>query len=162
MSTQHTTKIYGASDDLVYACGDEFDSYDKPTYLQFNDGTQVKVEYDSDGCWRVDVVTRGEATRKKWFGLPDDDEAQGDTQCHGDKDAPSYSDLLILTWDQPIEIVQSGHKQLKDPPKELKTAKAIVATLQDRAGFDDWWCDARDEQNEILAAIAEIIEKGAK
>jgi hypothetical protein len=115
-----TIKIYGYSDDLVEIDGDisaEFDSYDQPTYLLFNDGTQVKVEYSDGGIWKIEFVTTGEAQGEHLLGLPD---GAPEKQCHGDKDAPSYSDVVTLTWDKPFELVKRGRKKLSAPPQDIK------------------------------------------
>lgn len=160
MNVASITKVYGASDDLVYACDEEMGSYGKPTYLRFNDGTYVEVRYDSEGCWRVKVLKEGGAKRTKLFGIPDDGDNAG--QVHNDPDAPSYSDVLILTWTEPLEIVQRGKSPLKEPPKGLKIAKAVIKALEDRGGFDSWWCDVDDDSKmEILEEIAKVVE-GAK
>lgn len=42
----------------------------------------------------------------------------------------------------------------------LKILKEIMAKLNDRYGFDSWWCNCDDEiQEEIRVELLEIIEK---
>lgn len=59
-------KVYGASDDLLEiegAIDEEFGVYgtdeDNPAYLTFSDGTAVSCVYDSDGIWRMRLLSKG-------------------------------------------------------------------------------------------------------
>jgi len=58
-----TTKIYGASDDLLEFEGDIEDEFyvncDKPFYIGLSDGTLLKMEYDDNGIWRIHLVRKG-------------------------------------------------------------------------------------------------------
>ena len=62
-----TTKIYGASDDLIEIDGDirdEIGMYDtseeRPCWLNLSDGTKMKVFYDKEGVWRTVIVKEGD------------------------------------------------------------------------------------------------------
>lgn len=155
----HQIKLYGASDDLIELEGDvseEFNGDD--LFIRFNDGTQVRIRYAPDGtaCWRIEVIERGVATASNLIGIEDD----ASPQCHGDKEAPHYSDVLVLKWDKPLEIVAKGKKRLPAPPPGLAKAKGVIALLNERAGFDHWWDDVDDEsQNDILEAMAKLIQQ---
>lgn len=57
--------VSGHSDDIVMVQGvmqDEF--YHDPCFLEFDDGTVLRVEYDKDhdGMWRVELKKKGTAT----------------------------------------------------------------------------------------------------
>lgn len=58
--------IYGCSDDLIMCDGAIHDEYypkhDGTGYLHFNEGSVVKVQFDKEGVWRVEVVKLGEGT----------------------------------------------------------------------------------------------------
>lgn len=61
-----STKVYGASDDLVEVEGDvrgEIDKYntseEKPVRLAFSDGTILAWWYNDDGLWKVKVEAKG-------------------------------------------------------------------------------------------------------
>jgi len=66
--------IYGASDDLIEIDGDiceEFNwipSDDGTRLLAFSDGTLLRVAYDCDGIWRLNLVARGAARFTKVEG----------------------------------------------------------------------------------------------
>ena len=51
-----TTRITGASDDLIELEGDiydEFDSYDTDSKLKFDTGAVLVLHYDEEGVWRI-------------------------------------------------------------------------------------------------------------
>lgn len=73
-------KIYGASDDLIEIEGDireEFNFYPDDSedfrYLAISDGTLLRMNYDSDGIWRIHKVMSGSATFEKAEGSVDED-----------------------------------------------------------------------------------------
>ena len=160
----YTIQIYGASDDLVEIKGDvieEFDSYDEPTYLLFNDGTQVKVEYDDVGMWAVSLI-HGGAAQLEHKDAPERNPIPSSRE-HDSKVAPSYSDLVTLTWDQPLELVKHGHRKLSIPtPKQndsLARANKVIEYLNGCGGFDDWYHDIDpDTQNEIVEGLARLLD----
>lgn len=159
----HSVRIYGSSDDLVEIEGDiqeEFDSYDQPTYLLFNDGTQIKVEYDDEGMWSTSTIRVGMA-QLGHQDAPERDPAL--SSIHDGKIAPEYSDLVTLTWDQPLNLLKYGHRKLKTPSparqKSDELAQKVIDFLYGRSGFDDWYHNIdSDSQNEILTGIARIID----
>lgn len=60
-------KVYGASDDLIEVDGrslrSEFYHYsdERPSTLEFSDGTVLSVRYNEDGCWEVRPQVEGTA-----------------------------------------------------------------------------------------------------
>lgn len=155
-------KVYGSSDDLVELEGcvrDELQGGDEPTYVRFTNGTYAKVVYSDEGVWRVEVIAKGTGTVRRLYGLPDDSDGDLSKQAHGDPDAPSYSDVLIIESDCPIELESWGRKPLKSPAPGLATAKRIIDVLDGFGGFDRWWHDIdQDDKTEILEAIAKVVE----
>jgi len=82
-------KIYGCSDDLIEIEGaitDEFspsqEMLESGVFLAFSEGTVLKVTYDDDGIWRINLVSRGEASITK-----DENPAYDDDR---------YSDIVVL------------------------------------------------------------------
>ncbi|WP_312337184.1 hypothetical protein [Anaerospora hongkongensis] len=73
--------VTGASDDLLVITGDireEFNHYgadedDTGVYLAFSDGTVLKAMYDSDGIWRLNLVSKGSLYQAKLEGCVTDD-----------------------------------------------------------------------------------------
>lgn len=62
-------RIFGASDDLCEVDGDLSGEWDncasgEPFYLEFGDGSLVRVQYDrrNDGTWQVERVRQGSGT----------------------------------------------------------------------------------------------------
>lgn len=59
-----TTKVWGHSDDVVCFDGAVYgecypDSSDK-AYVTFSDGTELRIVYGDNGCWRIVVVEKGD------------------------------------------------------------------------------------------------------
>jgi len=56
-------KIYGASDDLLEFSGDIEDEFNvncnEPFYIGLSDGTLLRVEYDDNAIWRINLVRKG-------------------------------------------------------------------------------------------------------
>ena len=82
-----TVKVYGASDDLIEIEGaiqDEFGSYNRASFLHFDDGTILKVEYspDDSGIWRIERIKNGTAKYSH-------------ERCDSE-DADPYSDVATL------------------------------------------------------------------
>lgn len=150
-------KVYGASDDLVELEGcvrEELAGGDEPTYVRFTNGTYLKIVYGPEGIWRIEVLAAGRGKLQKLFGMPDDED---NPQAHHDKDAPIYSDVLIIRSEEEIKLESWGRKPLKEASPGRAKAQKIVAALD--AGFDRWWCNVEeDDKNGILDAIAKIIE----
>ena len=156
--------MYGASDDLIEIegdCtdGDEFSGGERAKYFGFTNGTVASIRYDDRGVWAITIHENGDGKIKKLFGLPDEvDETS--SQHHGDIDAPSYSDVLIIETSKPISITYTGSKMPKPPSKGLSKAIKIINFLEDYGGFDVFWAEAVDDvRNEILEEIAKICEK---
>lgn len=150
----HSLKIYGASDDLVYVGDNE---YDTTPYLLFSDGTQLHIEYGSRGVWDILLVEKGNASAERLFGLEDDAPAK---QCHDDPDAPSYSDIMILTWDRPITLVKRGSKRLKAPPPDgsLDFARKVLAVIEKHPGGEHFIHELEpDQYNDLLDALAKLV-----
>ncbi len=159
----HVQKLYGSSDDLVELAGtikDEINVYDEPLYLRFDNGTHLKAAYAKDGCWRLETLERGTVRSiRKLVGLPDDPETEGSPQLHGDADAPSYSDVIVIETAEKLELVGHGSKPVKPPSPGLARAKRVIDFLGDRKGFDHWWHDIeQDDKNEILEGLAKLLE----
>ena len=155
----YTTKIYGASDDLieVEGCkeGDELGGGDAKKFLGFSNGTVLSIHYDDRGVWSINVVTEGEGKHEKLFGLPDDAAA---SQHHIDEDAPKYSDVLRIITPTKIELTYKGSKKPAPPHPGLPTARKVIAFLDNRKGFEEFWYDVdEDSRNEILEGIAKIV-----
>lgn len=164
----YTQKVYGASDDLVELAGcvrEELVGGDEPTYIRFTNGTYVKVVYGPEGVWRIEELTKGNAKTRLRFGMPDGEEDMTGgkhPQAHGDSDAPVYSDVLVISSEEPIELAAWGRKPLKevspDRAQAFAKARAIIAAL-DARGFDAWWHDIdQDDKAEVLEELAAIVE----
>jgi hypothetical protein len=157
-----TTKLYGASDDLIEVSGDcddadEFSGGETRKYFAFSNGTIAAIRYDERGVWAIEIKAEGAGKIKKLFGLPDDADEK---QQHGDKDAPSYSDVLIIETPAQISLIYKGSKPPKPPHKGLPKARAILGYLEaDCGGFDGFWADVEDDdRNRLLEGIAKIAE----
>ena len=98
-------KIYGASDDLVEIRGsieDEIGCYfDSPHGIKFecSDGTRGSITYL--GEWEISIEVKGESFLKLVKSVGDDKD-HVDEDC---KDLPSYSDVLVLSK---IDWIQIG------------------------------------------------------
>ncbi len=151
----HTAKLYGSSDDLVYAAEEELGAND-PLYVRFTNGTYAKIAYVESGIWRIDLLAAGRGKVRKLHGMPDD---QDDCpQAHGDKDAPIYSDVLIISSEEPIEVEQYGEKPLKEPPAGLAKAKQVFKALESFDGFEFFSSELEpDQYNAALEAVAKVI-----
>lgn len=86
-----TTKVYGASDDLViileydkstgaYHVFDEVDCYDKDVVVYFDDGTKIQVHYGkkSGAIWTIQLIKNGIEDCQVWKCLSDDGEIYSD------------------------------------------------------------------------------------
>lgn len=142
-----TIKIYGGSDDLVYIAGEEYSSLDKPTFALFSDGTQVKAHYGEEGVWKVDVIESGTATVTRFLGLPDGSPAK---QEHGDKDAPSYSDVVILASDSPLfALVKRGHRKQVPNASVNPLVDDVIKLIEKTPGGESWLYDMGEEDRDI-------------
>lgn len=59
-------QVSGCSDDLIEIDGaweDEIGCYEQVAIIEFDDGTEIKVEYgdDTDAAWKVKVLREGSA-----------------------------------------------------------------------------------------------------
>ena len=161
-----TTKLYGASDDLIEVEGDcanadEFSGSEKAKYIGFSNGTVASIRYDDRGVWAITVHAEGIGKIKKLFGLPDESEDTG--QTHKDKDAPTYSDVLIIETEGKITITHKGSTPPKPAHKGLPKARAVIEYLESlssyRARFGNFWDDVdEDNRNKITEEIAKICE----
>jgi hypothetical protein len=162
-----TTKLYGASDDLIEVEGDcenadEFSGGDKAKYIGFSNGTVASIKYDERGVWAITVHAEGTGKIKKLFGLPDESD-ETTSQHHKDKHAPSYSDVLIIETEGKITITHKGSTPPKPPHNGLPKARAIIEYLESlssyRARFGNFWDDVdEDDRNKITEGIAKICE----
>lgn len=162
----HTAKLYGTSDDCVEITGEsaeELNVIDEPAYIRFTNGTYAKIEYAAEGIWRIEVLAAGRGKLRKLFGMPDNRDIKEDgpnPQAHNDTDAPVYSDVLVISSEEPIEMETWSRKPLNEVPAALAYAKRIIMALDDRGGFDHWWHDiAEDDKYEILTEISKITEE---
>ena len=103
--------IYGSSDDLIEVEGDITEEFSYPlsaeegngALLVFSEGTVLRVRYDDNGVWRINVVTTG----TNFVGhvqAPEDDE-------------DNYSDRVTLSGPSPLRWVVLG--------TEIAMAKAV-------------------------------------
>ncbi len=149
---QTTVKLYGDSDDLVYAMVeipglDGSDEYghasDAPGYLACSDGTVVQFQYDDTGAWRVRRAVEGAAT----FTLVRE----------GDGDADEHSDLAELTgnldWMIWCGTDREAAEAIASDPAGTDRALDVIEVLEGRKGFDHWWhdIDAADKADIIVA-----------
>lgn len=156
-----TVKVFGTSDDIVSLVGavsEELNGGDEDTFVRFTNGTYVALAYNPEGIWRARVIEVGRAKVRKLYGVPEEDGQQSD-QHHNDPDAPTYSDVLIIESEEPMELESWGHKPLSAPRAGVRVAKEIVGMLEGRKGFDHWWHDIdQDDKTEILEEIAGLVE----
>jgi hypothetical protein len=79
-------KIYGRSDDLIEVEGaaqEEFHAkHGEPSYIKVAGGYLFKVEYDTDGIWRIKVVKTPNAVNHEHTPAEETD---------------SYSDVIRIT-----------------------------------------------------------------
>ena len=75
-----TIHVTGASDDLIEITGDINEEFsapkcadDKGAILGFSDGTLLRIRYDEDGIWRIDLVMSGRAKYTKQSGSVEKD-----------------------------------------------------------------------------------------
>ncbi len=154
----YTAKLYGSSDDLVEAADKELNIGNGPIWVRFTNGTYAKIAYVESGIWRIDVLAAGRGKVRKLFGMPDDDDADC-PQAHGDKDAPIYSDVLIISSEEPIEVDQYGEKPLKEPPAGLAKAKQVFKALEQFDGFESFSHELDPaDYTAALEAVAKVIE----
>lgn len=68
--------VSGGSDDLVIVEGnitEEWGCYSDPKrILAFSNGVLLRVRYDEEGCWRVEILAGQEHTRVVSIGNPDE------------------------------------------------------------------------------------------
>ncbi len=106
------TKIYGASDDLIEmegAISDEANAYLKTNErinFSVSDGTRGKIENDSEGIWRFEIISTGNKFISKILAVGEDTKHIGEaTGCS------SYSDVILLN--EGIEWIKIGRKVFK-------------------------------------------------
>lgn len=79
--------LRGYSDDLIEVEGaitEEWGATDEPAIVAFSDGTAARIEFDSDGVWRVSTLRVGPGSAVAHLpGVVGDDE--------------NYSDVLSIT-----------------------------------------------------------------
>lgn len=97
------TIVYGASDDLVEIEGsirEEFSALggDGPKYLGLSNGVVLRIEYDSDGIWRV-APRAGHSRVEVVF-------ARGEDAGADDDGCPGYSDKAVIR--EPVEWAVYG------------------------------------------------------
>lgn len=153
----YTVKLHGVSDDLIDAAGEEMNLGEGPIWVRFTNGTYAKITYAETGIWRIQVLANGRGKLRQLYGMPDD---QDDCpQAHGDKDAPIYSDVLIISSEEPITLEDYGKQPLKEPSPGRAKAKQVIELLEGRKGFDHWWADIeQDIRNDVLEALARLLE----
>ncbi len=106
------TKIYGASDDLIEiegAISDEANVYLKTNErINFlvSDGTKGRIENDSEGIWRFEILSTGNKFLSKVLAVGEDAKHIGEASG-----CSSYSDVIIL--DEGVEWIKIGRKIFK-------------------------------------------------
>lgn len=88
--------INGSSDDLIEISGDIDEElyafYERKTYVAFDDGTILSLDYTDDGVWRIEVVESGEGTTIRIDPATADD-------GNDENGVPLYSDRAYLSGD---------------------------------------------------------------
>jgi hypothetical protein len=117
------TKVHGCSDDYVRVetdgGADSVSAY-KPTFLLFSDGTQARWEYNEQGEWRCDVVSRGtaEATVTKCAARTDDDD-----------DSELSDELTLIGAD--VRLLTYGDEPFATAPADvMRLAGRLLRALQ--------------------------------
>ena len=89
-------QVSGWSDDLIEIDGawkDEIECYNHVATIEFDDGTEIEVEYEDvvDGAWKVMVLREGSAKHwtKKLIDIDNDD---------------YYSDLFTIETDGIVSV----------------------------------------------------------
>ncbi len=158
------TKLYGTGDDTLriegYNGTDEYPGSEKPKYLAFSDGTIAMIYYDARAVWSIDIAQKGKGKIKKLYGLPDDADEK---QKHRDKNAPSFSDILIIRTEKSISLTYVGleYPNTDHSLEENVKARAVIEYLKQQSiSFKDHWNDSEDDiRNEWVEKIAKIIER---
>jgi len=90
--------VYGRSDDLIYVDGpfskEIYANYGEPTYLLFNTGALVEVEYDKSGTWRATLLNVELPHLDSETYAPDNDRVEHD-----------YSEVLRIKSDVEVTTV---------------------------------------------------------
>lgn len=161
----YTQKVWGSSDDIVELSGGvetELDGGDEPIYLRFTNGTYLKIVYTNEGLWRIEVLAAGRGKLRKLFAMPDDRDVEEDgpnPQAHSDKDAPVYSDVLIIDSEEPIELESWDRKPLGTPVGNLSAAKEVFKALERFDGFEFFTHELEQtDYNAALAAVAKVVD----
>ena len=86
-----TTKVYGASDDLIEFEGDysgEHGQYntseDLPVALFISDGTVMLIWYSDQGIWKIDVRQKGALFKSMTICTSEDDDPYSDVVTFDD------------------------------------------------------------------------------
>lgn len=158
-----TIKLYGASDDLVYAEGhpagvdgcDEYShSNDEAGFLACSDGTIIQFYFDETGRWRVTVEKAGTAT----FTLVR--EGDGDADEHSDV-AELVGDITWVKWCGTDDFLARALRLLPDGAAEHATE--LIDRIRDadsNAGFDRWWDDlSGEDKTGFTVSVAEILNQ---
>lgn len=78
--------VYGSSDDLIEVEGDireELTAIESPSYVALSNGVALKLRYDEDGCWRINLVAGSGVTITPADG-PDSDNYSDRATVDGD------------------------------------------------------------------------------
>lgn len=155
----YTIKLYGGSDDLVYAESDlpsldgtkEFDHYnEEPGYMAASDGSVISFLYDDTGAWRVRRIAEGTAA----FTLVREGDGDGDE--HSDL-AELVGDLDWIIWCGTAEDVATG-LAVGEAATGVDAALEVIELLQERGRFDGFWRDEEPKDRaDIILSIAEVI-----
>lgn len=102
--SEHEIQIFGSSDDLIEIRGDTtqefYANYDEPTYININNTTVVRVEYNRSAEWEVEMIDNGNCENYTHYGA--NTETSNNYQ--------SYSELLCVGFNNPIHSVEKADK----------------------------------------------------
>lgn len=100
----HEIQIFGSSDDLIEIRGDTtkefYANYDEPTYININNTTVVRVEYNRSAEWEVEMIDNGNCENYTHYGV----------NTETSNNYKSYSELLCVGFNNPIHSVEKTGK----------------------------------------------------
>lgn len=163
-----TVLVHGSSDDNIELDGgisDEIGAYDGPRYLQFSEGTVIKIEYapDNTACWRAEVHQQGAATVTKLQTGWDENEG-GEEPTSIVPNTMNYSDVLEMVSDEDFKLLMCAKdvKELLDTSdaKSLRLA-SLSSSILDAVKKNNGLADADDEDVQAILHSVSVILRDA-